>query len=212
MSDPRKDAEFEDQHESVAAGDVPDMGNTLRCPECDTKMVRCDEAGVIALDRLRRDAYRAGQRDKATETETIDAMQLPDDGTAASDAGRSECYQDESTPRASAITVTNREPFVMPPPSVSSTKALDLAWRIRMHIAEGVVLKEDLEFGGTSIIRRLMDGPNGYSLRGIARRTGLSPTYLSLVSRRKQTISFGAYLKLVDLRDNQNQTVSDLET
>ena len=50
MSDPRKDAEFEDQHESVAAGDVPDMGNTLRCPECDTKMVRCDEDGVNRCD------------------------------------------------------------------------------------------------------------------------------------------------------------------
>jgi len=105
----------------------------------------------------------------------------------------------------------NREPFVAPPASrMGNTDPL--SWRIRMHMAEGQVLKEDLAFSGPSIIRRLMDGPNEYSLRGIARRTDLSPTYLSLVSRRKQTISFGAYLKLVDLRDNQKQAVSDLGT
>ena len=32
--------------------------NALRCPECGTVVVRCDEAGVIALDELANDKVR----------------------------------------------------------------------------------------------------------------------------------------------------------
>ena len=34
--------------------------NVLRCPECGTVVVRCDEAGVVALDRLAEDKARGG--------------------------------------------------------------------------------------------------------------------------------------------------------
>jgi len=63
---------------------------------------------------------------------------------------------------------------------------------------------------GQRIVRRLYDD-HGMSLREIASVSGLSATYLSLVMNRKQVISFGAYLRLVDVADNRADAVSDLD-
>lgn len=86
-----------------------------------------------------------------------------------------------------------------------SNPALDLGWRVREHLAEAEILKEGMAFEGPHLIHQLQD-EGCTSLRAIARRSGLSPTYLSLVVNRKQNISFGAYLRLVDLRDGDLET------
>jgi AraC-like DNA-binding protein len=79
---------------------------------------------------------------------------------------------------------------------------LDVAWRLRQHLAD----RENLRV----IVTKLHDR-HGMSLREIARVSGLSATYLSLVMNRKQVISFGAYLRLVDVADNRADAVSDLD-
>lgn len=87
---------------------------------------------------------------------------------------------------------------------------LDVVWRLRQHLADRENLKADMKFEGPMIVTNLYDR-HGMSLREIARVSGLSATYLSLVMNRKQVISFGAYLRLVDVADNRADAVSDLD-
>lgn len=76
-----------------------------------------------------------------------------------------------------------------------------LAERVREHLAEADVLREGMAHEGPHLIQRLQDseGWGCTSLRSIARRSGLSPAYLSMVVNGKQIISLGAYLRLIDL-------------
>lgn len=58
------------------------------------------------------------------------------------------------------------------------------------------IVREGLADEGAMMISRLMER---MSLRSIAARTGLSPTYLSIVRNKHATISPGAYLRLASL-------------
>jgi AraC-like DNA-binding protein len=56
-------------------------------------------------------------------------------------------------------------------------------------------IRKRLAHDAPLIIRSAMD--DGVSLRQLANRSGLSPTYLSAVLNKKSVISFGGYLKLI---------------
>ena len=73
------------------------------------------------------------------------------------------------------------------------------AARVQDHIDEAQVIREGLAHEGPELIGRLMQWPetaNGPSMSEIARRVGLSKTYLSRVYNRHEIISPGAFLKL----------------
>ena len=75
--------------------------------------------------------------------------------------------------------------------------------RVTNWIDEGAIINEGLSICGPQLIAKLT---RGISLRELARQTGLSPTYLSLVANAKVTISPGSFVKLSLLdkrRDNQ---------
>lgn len=65
--------------------------------------------------------------------------------------------------------------------------------RVVNWIDEGEVVRAGLAYEGPRLIRRLT---RDISLRKVARRTGLSATYLSLVANGRAVISPKAFLKL----------------
>ena len=70
--------------------------------------------------------------------------------------------------------------------------------RIDHHLERHRILEEQVSRHGPGLIRNLMD-QRGYSLRGIARELGKSPTYLSLVMNGKQKCTFELYQSLYRL-------------
>ena len=68
---------------------------------------------------------------------------------------------------------------------------------VRRWVDEGEEVRKILDSDGAEIIGRIMGA--GKSLRSISRKTGLSPTYLSMVLNRKARISPSAYLTLCTL-------------
>jgi len=75
----------------------------------------------------------------------------------------------------------------------------DFVQRIRDHRDEAEIIQQGLAHEGPEIIRRLMRWPEtayGPSMSEVARRAGLSKTYLSRVLNGRQIISPGAFLKL----------------
>jgi len=69
--------------------------------------------------------------------------------------------------------------------------------RVRVWVDEGEEIRKQLDADGPEAIERLM--MLGMSLRGIGRKTGLSPTYLSQVRNSNTRISPTAYLQLLRL-------------
>lgn len=72
----------------------------------------------------------------------------------------------------------------------------DLAERVERMLDEEIIVREGLAYEGRGILDALTIT---LSLREIGRRTGVSPTYLSMVHHGKSIISPGAYLKLDEL-------------
>lgn len=70
--------------------------------------------------------------------------------------------------------------------------------RVTNWIDEGKVINDGLSMHGPDLIARLT---RTISLRELARRTGLSPTYLSQVANAKVTISPGAFVQIASLED-----------
>lgn len=68
------------------------------------------------------------------------------------------------------------------------------AARVMEHLEESAAIREGLHHEGARIIARILSHKR-ISLRELARRTGLSATYLCAISYGKQ-ISPGAYIKL----------------
>ncbi len=70
--------------------------------------------------------------------------------------------------------------------------------RVTDWLHEGSIVREGLAHEGQEIVWRLT--VNGrFSLRQLAGRAGLSPTYLSMVAHGKSIISPEAFLKLADI-------------
>jgi len=72
-----------------------------------------------------------------------------------------------------------------------------LAERIREHQHEGAAIRQQLWKEAPRLVSCLTSTVG--SLRGLARESGLSATYLSQVLNEKRIISQGAYLRLVQL-------------
>lgn len=72
---------------------------------------------------------------------------------------------------------------------------------IRAHQRKEKNLAASLAHVGPDLIRQLCGPSSPHSLRAVARWTGLSPTYLSLVQRRKAVISQGAFVLLVEMME-----------
>ncbi len=68
---------------------------------------------------------------------------------------------------------------------------------VRQWVDRGEEIRAVLDSDGPETVERLM--MMGHSLRGIARETGLSATYLSQVKTEKSRISPRAYLSLLRL-------------
>lgn len=68
---------------------------------------------------------------------------------------------------------------------------------VRQWVDRGEEIRAVLDSDGPETVERLM--MMGYSLRGIARETHLSPTYLSQVKNDQSRISPTAYLSLLRL-------------
>ena len=68
--------------------------------------------------------------------------------------------------------------------------------RVTNWIDEGNVIQEGLSCKGPELIAELT---RTISLRELARRSGLSPTYLSQVANGKVVVSPGAYVRLAGL-------------
>lgn len=77
-------------------------------------------------------------------------------------------------------------------------KQFDLRQRIRAVQAELTRLRSALRKETPLLISRLCDDGNPYTLREVARRTGLSPTYISRCWHGEE-ISMDAFLKLDSL-------------
>lgn len=69
--------------------------------------------------------------------------------------------------------------------------------RVTNWIDEGNEINEGLSFKGPELIAELTAT---ISLRELSRRSGFSPTYLSLVANGKVTISPNAFVKLATMR------------
>jgi len=82
----------------------------------------------------------------------------------------------------------------------------ELGLRINEHLAEADALHEGVAHEAPALIEALQDvgGFGARSLRDVARRAELSPTYLSNVASRKSTCSFGAFIRLLDLLPMDN--------
>jgi transcriptional regulator with XRE-family HTH domain len=68
-----------------------------------------------------------------------------------------------------------------------------------------VLLRRRLSAAGRTLLKLLTSGKNKLSLRELARRTKLSPSYLSIVRSGQQRISIGAYLALWKIVEEQRQ-------
>lgn len=80
---------------------------------------------------------------------------------------------------------------------------MKFARRVEKWLDEGDVIREGLSHEGHAIVHRLCgiekDGKGTMSLRAVARRTGLSATYISQILNRKASVSPEAYLKIAKL-------------
>ena len=77
---------------------------------------------------------------------------------------------------------------------------MTFAKRVQSWWDESLVIHEGLAYEGEQLCGRLFASAGSpISLREAARRSGLSPTYLSHVANRKAIISAGAYLRLAKL-------------
>ena len=74
----------------------------------------------------------------------------------------------------------------------------DFRERVRDWLDERNAINKGLEFDGPRLIRRLL---LSRSLRGLARESKLSPTYLSRVADGSILISPGSFIRLSEMED-----------
>lgn len=74
---------------------------------------------------------------------------------------------------------------------------MKFADRFKAWWDESLIVHEGLAYEGEQLCSKLFGSTGSpLSLRETARRSGLSPTYLSHIANRKSIISAGAYLRL----------------